>query len=104
MPINSISMPVNNTADSAAEILSEKVKMRENRMFEMSPEEKALRAMEVDTLNKQNFGEKRIPKRELEKDDFLQLLIAQLTHQDPTSPMEDLNLSGKWLSFQLLSK
>ncbi len=44
--------------------------MRENRMFEMSPEEKALRAMEVDTLNKQNFGEKVSRSKSWEKTTF----------------------------------
>ena len=79
--------------------------------FEMSPEEKARLNMEVDTINKQNFPEGRKPKQELGKDDFLQLLVAQLTHQDPTSPLEDTQfvaqmaqLTNMNRSFETLNK
>ena len=72
--------------------------------FEMSPEEKARLNMEVDTINKQNFPEGRKPKQELGKDDFLQLLIAQLTHQDPTSPMEDTQFIGQMAQFSSLEQ
>lgn len=56
--------------------------------WEMSAKEKALVSLEVDRLNKETFG-LRQPKQELGKNDFLELLIAQLTHQDPTSPVQD---------------
>lgn len=72
--------------------------------FEMSPEEKARLSMEVDGLNKQNFPEGRKPKQELGKDDFLQLLIAQLTHQDPTSPMEDTQFVAQMAQFTSLEQ
>ena len=72
--------------------------------FEMSPEEKARLTMEVDTINKQNFAEGRKPKQELGKDDFLQLLVAQLTHQDPTSPMEDTQFVAQMAQFTSLEQ
>ena len=70
--------------------------------FEMSPEQKARLNMEVDTINKQNFPEGRKPKQELGKDDFLQLLVAQLTHQDPTSPLEDTQFVAQMAQFTSL--
>ena len=72
--------------------------------FDMSPEEKARLNMEVDTINKQNFPEGRKPKQELGKDDFLQLLVAQLTHQDPTSPLEDTQFVAQMAQFTSLEQ
>ena len=72
--------------------------------FEMSPEEKARLNMEVDTINKQNFPEGRKPKQELGKDDLLQLLVAQLTHQDPTSPLEDTQFVAQMAQFTSLEQ
>ena len=72
--------------------------------FEMSGEEKARLNMEVDTINKKNFAEGRKPKQELGKDDFLQLLVAQLTHQDPTSPMEDTQFVAQMAQFTSLEQ
>ncbi|MFP3088713.1 flagellar hook assembly protein FlgD [Treponema sp. TIM-1] len=56
--------------------------------FEMSPQERTARAMEVDRFNKQLFNGK-TPVKDMGKDEFLTLLLAQLSHQDPTAPMED---------------
>ena len=72
--------------------------------FEMSPEQKARLNMEVDTINKQNFPEGRKPKQELGKDDFFQLLVAQLPHQDPTSPLEDTQFVGQLAQFTSLEQ
>lgn len=72
--------------------------------FEMSPEDKARTSFEADLINKENFGERRVPKQELGKDDFLQLLIAQLTHQDPTSPVQDAEFIGQMAQFSSLEQ
>lgn len=100
MQINSISMPINN----AAETVAERAETMKNLSFEMSPQEKAALGIQVDTMNKQTFGEKRVPKQQLGKDDFLQLLITQLTHQDPTSPMEDAQFIGQMAQFSSLEQ
>ena len=72
--------------------------------FEMTGDEKARKALEVDMINKETFGERRLPKQELGKDDFLQLLIAQLTHQDSTSPMQDAEFIGQMAQFSSLEQ
>lgn len=72
--------------------------------FEMNPEEKSALSMAVDTINKQTFAGVRMPKQELGKDDFLQLLIAQLTHQDPTAPLNDTEFIGQMAQFSSLEQ
>jgi flagellar basal-body rod modification protein FlgD len=56
--------------------------------YEMSPQERASLAWEVRNYNKSTFGDKP-PVKDLGKDEFLTLLLTQLSHQDPTAPMED---------------
>ena len=72
--------------------------------FQMSDQEVARLAYQVDLANKETFGERRVPKQELGKDDFLQLLIAQLTHQDPTSPVQDAEFIGQMAQFSSLEQ
>ena len=95
-------MQINNR-NRTAETVPEQTEMIQHMKFEMSPEEKAVLDMEVDILNKQNF-EKRVPKKQLGQEDFLQLLITQLTHQDPTSPMEDTQFIGQMAQFSSLEQ
>ncbi|MEL3903638.1 MAG: flagellar hook assembly protein FlgD [Treponemataceae bacterium] len=71
--------------------------------WEMSAKEKALVDLEVDRLNKETFGSRK-PKQELGKNDFLELLIAQLTHQDPTAPVQDTEFIAQMAQFSSLEQ
>lgn len=71
--------------------------------WEMSAKEKTLVSLEVDRLNKETFGSRQ-PKQELGKNDFLELLIAQLTHQDPTSPVQDTEFIAQMAQFSSLEQ
>jgi flagellar basal-body rod modification protein FlgD len=42
------------------------------------------------------------PKAEMDKDGFLKLFVAQLTHQDPTSPMDTNQSIAQMASFSMV--
>jgi flagellar basal-body rod modification protein FlgD len=70
----------------------------------MTSKEKTMAQLQVDSFNKTLAVNGRTPKQELGKDDFLQLLIAQLGHQDPTKPMEDTQFIAQMAQFSSLEQ
>lgn len=65
---------------------------------------------EVERLRAQNenynleLNNKRVAKKEMGKDEFLQILITQLTNQDPTEPMEDREFIAQMAQFSTLEQ
>ncbi|MDD4731363.1 MAG: flagellar hook capping FlgD N-terminal domain-containing protein [Desulfovibrio sp.] len=43
-------------------------------------------------------------KSQMDKDDFLKLLVAQLNHQDPLNPMEDTEMTGQLAEYSSLEQ
>jgi len=70
----------------------------------MTSSEKFAVENEVNTFNKANTVNGRTPSQQLGKDDFLKLLITQLTNQDPTSPMEDTQFISQMAQFSSLEQ
>ena len=68
----------------------------------MSPEQLYRTQNAVDSLNKE-VG-KTASTTTLGKDDFLKILITQLTHQDPTQPMEDREFIAQMAQFSTLEQ
>jgi len=69
----------------------------------MNPAELARTSFEVDALNKA-LNQGRGQKTELDKDDFLKILVTQLQHQDPTAPMEDREFIAQMAQFSSLEQ
>jgi flagellar basal-body rod modification protein FlgD len=60
--------------------------------------------VEVDAFNKALSQGKAASTRDLDKDDFLKILITQLQHQDPTSPMQDKEFIAQMAQFSALEQ
>ena len=69
----------------------------------MSSSDKSRVSMQVDTFNKTlNAG--KVKQDGLNKDDFLKILITQLSNQDPTKPMEDKEFIAQMAQFSTLEQ
>lgn len=71
---------------------------------QMSASEKVAVDNAVNTFNKSIVQNGRQVSNELGKDDFLKLLITQLSNQDPTSPMENTEFISQMAQFSSLEQ
>ena len=58
---------------------------------------------QVDTFNKA-LNQGKVTKQNMDKDDFLKILITQLTTQDPTQPMQDKDFIAQMAQFSSLEQ
>ncbi len=70
----------------------------------MSPEEIAQNKMIVDSYNKSLNTNGRVAQQSLGKDDFLKLLITQLSNQNPTDPLDDTEFIAQMAQFSQLEQ
>ncbi len=70
---------------------------------QMSPMEQAKVSQQVNTFNKTlNHG--KAVSQNMDKDDFLKILITQLTTQDPSAPMQDKDFIAQMAQFSSLEQ
>lgn len=72
---------------------------------QMNAADKSMVDKAVDYFNKTNVQQNgRTSSNTLGKDDFLKLLITQLSNQDPTNPMEDTQFISQMAQFSSLEQ
>ncbi|MDR2923163.1 MAG: flagellar hook assembly protein FlgD [Treponema sp.] len=77
--------------------------MNVNEAFRLDANEQARVSKYVDDFNKTvNNGRK--PQQNMGKDEFLKLLVTQLTYQDPTAPMQDKEFIAQMAQFSSLEQ
>ena len=69
----------------------------------MTIAEKAKVQSQVDAFNAVLNGDK-LSSNTLDKNDFLEILMTQLTHQDPTEPMDDKEFIAQMAQFSTLEQ
>lgn len=69
----------------------------------MSALDQAKVTQQVDTFNK-SINQGKVTKSNMDKDDFLKILITQLTTQDPTQPVQDKDFIAQMAQFSSLEQ
>ena len=69
----------------------------------LSVDEKARTQSQVDAFNAVLNGNDRTTNT-LDRNDFLEILMTQLTHQDPTEPMQDKEFVAQMAQFSTLEQ
>jgi len=72
--------------------------------LKMSAQEQAAVEEQVNLANKATQPEGRKIKQQMDKDDFLTLLVTQLKYQDPSAPLEDKQFIAQMAQFSQLEQ